>query len=194
MEKTLNINIGGMIYHINEDAFHILNQYLEKIKDEIKDLEGSQKIINHIELRIAELIREKLPNIRQLVTSEIIQEIILIMGKPEDISGWKNPKNTYSGKKSYRRMFRDPDKRIMGGVCSGLGAYWNLDPTLIRVIFLILTIFGMAGAIIYLICWIVLPEARTAAQKMEMRGEEVTINSIIDFFKSEFDNVKRKFE
>lgn len=91
-------------------------------------------------------------------------------------------------------MYRDPDNRIIGGVCSGLASYWHIDPAIVRIIFVILAIFGMAGVLIYLILWIVLPEAGTVAQKLEMRGEAVNFSNIGDFFREEFENVKRSFK
>jgi phage shock protein PspC (stress-responsive transcriptional regulator) len=193
MKKTLTINLGGMVYHIDEDAYLVLNDYLERIKSGIVMLEGSNEIYDDIENRIAEILSGRLRNSRQVVTIQDINSVIEIMGQPEDISGNDKSKRTNPGSKNYRRMYRDPDNRIIGGVCSGLAMYWNLDPTLVRVIFVVLTIFGMAGIIIYLILWIVLPEAQTAAQKIEMRGDSVTISSIIDFFKDEFENVKKSF-
>jgi phage shock protein PspC (stress-responsive transcriptional regulator) len=193
MKKTLTINLGGMVYHIDEDAYTILNDYLERIKNGISSLEGSNEIYDDIENRIAEIISGRLRNSRQVVTIQDINVVIDIMGQPEDISGIDKSKKSNKGSKNYRRMYRDPDNRIFGGVCSGLANYWNIDPTLVRVIFVILSIFGMAGVIIYLVLWIVLPEALTSAQKIEMRGENVTISSIIDFFKDEFENVKKSF-
>ena len=193
MKRTLTINLSGMVYHIDEDAYAILNDYLERIKSGINNLEGSNEIYEDIENRIAEIISERLRNSRQVVTIQDIEIVIGIMGQPEDISGNDKSKKSTIRSKNYRRMYRDSDNRIIGGVCSGLAIYWNLDPTLVRVIFVILTIFGMAGIFIYLILWIVLPEALTAAQKIEMRGENVTISSIIDFFKDEFENVKKSF-
>lgn len=91
-------------------------------------------------------------------------------------------------------MYRDPDNCIIGGVCGGLAAYWRVDPTIVRIIFILLAIFGMAGVIIYLILWVVLPEAHTVAQKLEMRGESVNLSSIGDFFREEFNNVKNSFK
>jgi phage shock protein PspC (stress-responsive transcriptional regulator) len=194
MKKTLTINLGGLVYHIDEDAYMLLNDYLERIKNGISGLEGNKEIYEDIENRIAELISNRLRASRQVVTILDINIVIGIMGEPEDISGNDNTKKSNLKDKNFRRIYRDPDSRIIGGVCSGLAIYWNLDPSIVRVVFVILTIFGMAGLIIYLILWIVLPEAQTAAQKIEMRGENVTISSIIDFFKDEFENVKKNFK
>jgi phage shock protein PspC (stress-responsive transcriptional regulator) len=194
MKSTISINLAGMNFHIDEDAYVILKQYLDRIKKEVQHIEGHEEIYNDIEVRISELTRERLNQYKEVITLGDIEDIISIMGEPEDISGKGQPGSSYRAKTSYRRMYRNPDDRIIGGVCSGMATYWNMDATLIRVIFVILTLFGMAGAIIYLILWIVLPEANTIAQKIEMKGEEVNIHTIIDFFKEEFRNVKRGFK
>lgn len=194
MKKTLAINLGGIVYHIDEDAYTLLKDYLDKIKQELKSTESEEEIYNDIESRIAEIISEKIRNNRQVVSISDIQEIIKIMGEPEDITGNVDSGRSKSEQKKYKRMYRDPDDRMIGGVCSGLAAYWNLDPTLVRVIFALLAFFGMAGIFIYLVLWIVLPEAITVAQKLEMRGEDVTLSSITDFMKDEFENVKRNFK
>jgi phage shock protein PspC (stress-responsive transcriptional regulator) len=91
-------------------------------------------------------------------------------------------------------MYRDPDNRVIGGVCSGLAAYWNMDPAIIRVVFIVLVLIGGSGLLVYLILWIVMPEAQTTAQKLEMRGEAVTIDNIKDFFRDEFEQVKKNFK
>jgi phage shock protein PspC (stress-responsive transcriptional regulator) len=194
MKKTLTINLGGIVYHIDEDAYTLLKDYLDKIKQELKSAESKEEIYNDIESRIAEIIGEKIKNNRQVVSINDIQEIIKIMGEPEDITGNEESGRPKGERKKYKRIYRDPDERMIGGVCSGLAAYWNLDPTLIRVIFALLAFFGMAGIFIYLVLWIVLPEAITVAQKLEMRGEDVTLSSITDFMKDEFENVKRNFK
>ena len=189
MKKTVTINLAGRIYNIDEDAFELLHNYLEGIREALKQTEGSQEIYEDIEARIAELLNEKLRN-RQVVIISDIRDIISLMGEPNDISGDTGQKSSYH---HYRRMYRDPDNSMIGGVCSGLAAYWRMDPTLVRVIFIILAVFGMAGILIYLILWILLPEAHTVAQKLEMRGEPVNFSSIRDFFAEEFENVKRSF-
>ena len=188
MKKTVTINLAGRVYHIDEDAFELLQNYLDGIRDALKQTEGSQEIYEDIEARIAELLNDKLRG-RQVVIISDVREIIGVMGEPNDISG-SGEKKSHS---HYRRMYRDPDNRMIGGVCSGMAAYWRIDPTIVRVIFVILAVFGTAGILIYLILWILLPEAHTVAQKLEMRGEPVNFSSIRDFFAEEFENVKRSF-
>jgi len=194
MKKTMTVNIAGMVYHIDEDAFDRLNQYLGKVKDELHSIEGGSEIYQDIEIRIGELFNDRLKNNRHVIILSDVEEIIAIMGQPGDISGSSEGKEYSSHSGNYRRMYRDPDNRIIGGVCSGLAAYWRIDPTLVRLIFIVLAIFGMAGVLIYLILWIILPEAHTVAQKLEMRGERVNLSNIGDFFRQEFENVKRSFQ
>lgn len=193
MKKTMTVNIGGSVYHIDEDAFEKLNIYLEEVKDELKSSEGGNEIIDDIEHRIGELFAEKLKIDRQVITLSDVEEVIRIMGKPGDISGHSDSEKNNSERSSYRRMYRDPDNRIIGGVSSGLAAYWQLDPTLVRIIFVLLCIFGLAGLLLYLILWIILPEASTVNQKLEMRGEPVNLSNIGEFFRKEFENVKKSF-
>lgn len=196
MKKTLTINLAGMVFHIDDDAFETLKNYLDRVKNELRSVDGGDEIYEDVEARISELFSEKLKNNKQVITQKEVDEIIRTMGQPGDISG-KSEGSQYKSndyRKSYRRMYRDPDNRIIGGVCSGLAAYWRVDPTIVRIIFILLAIFGMAGVLIYLILWIVLPEAHTVAQKLEMRGESVNLSNIGDFFRKEFNNVKNSFK
>jgi phage shock protein PspC (stress-responsive transcriptional regulator) len=194
MKKTLTVNLGGMVYHIDDDAYDELKKYLDRVRQELRSLDGGEEIYQDIETRIAELFSERLKNQGQVITLKEVEEVISILGDPEDISGNSTGESYKTRSRSYKRMYRDPDNRIIGGVCSGLASYWRIDPTIVRIIFVILAIFGMAGVLIYLILWIVLPEAGTVAQKLEMRGEAVNFSNIGDFFREEFENVKRSFK
>ena len=193
MKKTFTVNLAGLVYNIDEDAYNKLKDYLNAIESFLSDENERKEIMNDIETRISELLNEKISNVRAVITIEDINEIIKIMGEPDDFRDEdesKKTKSTTYGYRSYRRIYRDPDNRIIGGVCSGLAAYWRIDPTIVRVIFIILCIFGGSGLLIYLILWIIIPEAKTTAQKLEMRGEPVNVSNIIDFFKEEFEKVK----
>ena len=118
------------------------------------------------------------------------------MGEPQafaqDESELSNEKQTHQKSYSTRRMYRDPDNRMLGGVCSGLGAYFNLDPWVFRIIFIITGIFFLSGLLIYLILWVTIPEALTTAQKLEMRGEPITIENIKNTVRKEFEEVRQK--
>ena len=150
--------------------------------------------MNDIEVRIAELFNEKLTDYKKVITSKDVNEIIGIMGSPEQFGEPEN-ESTYKqrerfGPSGYRRMYRDPDNRILGGVCSGMSAYWQIDPLILRILFVIAFLGFGTGLIIYIILWIVLPEAKTKAQKLEMMGEKVNVSNIGKAFKEEFNNVK----
>lgn len=194
MRKTVTVNIAGLVFYIDDDAFAALNKYLNSVRSEFKSMEGGNEIYEDIESRIAELFNERLGNNRQVITLKEVEEVIEILGQPGDFfddseTGSFHPPHA----RPTKRLYRDTDNRIVAGVCSGLAAYWSMDPTLVRLVFVILAIFGMAGVLIYLILWLVLPEARTVAQKLEMRGEPVNLSNIGAFFREEFENVKRSF-
>ncbi|MDA3891608.1 MAG: PspC domain-containing protein [Salinivirgaceae bacterium] len=195
MKKTVKINIGGLLFHVDEDAFVILNAYLGKIKSHFKtDREGSE-IIADIENRIAELLQLRINDQKQVIILDDVNEMIEIMGRPEDFEGEPEAQKTYDEPLNRKRFYRDLDSNVIGGVCSGLGAYFGIDPVILRVLFVILS-FAMAGfpVAVYLVLWIVTPAALTTAQKMEMRGGDFTINDIEQRVKTEFDNVKGNFK
>ena len=126
-----------------------------------------------------------------------VDEMITIMGNPEEFDDEKDDGSfqassfTASG---YRRMYRDPDNRVLGGVCGGMGAYWHIDPVILRIIFVLAFLGFGVGLLIYILLWIVIPEAKTTAQKLEMKGEPVTISNIGRFVKDEFGNVKKNMK
>jgi phage shock protein PspC (stress-responsive transcriptional regulator) len=124
-----------------------------------------------------------------------VHNAISVLGTPEDIS---EEEGTSAREKfstpGYHRMYRDPDRRIIGGVCAGMGAYWSIDPWIVRVIFLIITMMGGLGILIYLILYIVLPEAKTTSQKIEMKGDPVNIHNIKESVKNEFENLRKNMK
>lgn len=197
MKKTVNINLAGMAFHIDEDAFARLKEFLHAIEKKLKSDVNKKEIISDIEARIAELLSERIGTKRQVVIISDIEYVRDIIGDPEvifDEEPSTEDTSSKSGQRRYRRMYRDPDNRVISGVCSGLASYWHLDPTVVRVVFVVLTVLGFSGVIIYLILLIILPEAQTTAQKLEMRGEPVTIENIKNFFTEEFENVKQNFK
>lgn len=195
MKKTIKINIGGAVFHVDEDALEILNAYLEKIKSHFStDREGSE-IITDIENRIAELLQLKLSDEKQAINIDDVNDVIEIMGRPEDFLQDEDNETFNAEPGNQKRFYRNLDNNVAGGVCSGLGAYFKIDPVILRVLFVILS-FPLAGfpAVLYLILWIIFPPAITTAQKMEMSGDNLTISDIEQRVKSEFDNVKGNFK
>jgi len=192
MKITVSINIGGMAFHIDEDAYTELKIYLRNLDRYFAKEPGSAEIMADIEARIADLLKARINDYKQVVTIQDVREVINTLGTPEDISDDSGSGHERLGSIGYHRMYRDPDNRIIAGVCSGMAAYWRIDPWIVRVIFIIISLPGGLGILIYVILWIVLPEAKTTAQKIEMKGEPVNIHNIKDSVKQEFDNVKEK--
>ena len=197
MKKTETINLGGIVFHIDEDAYSSLKKYLEKLEKELGKSEvDPREVMTDIEARIAEILSGRLSNVREVVTLDDINFVIEIIGEPEvineDEKAQKRSQNYYH-QRNYRKMYRDPDNRIIGGVCSGLSAYMNIDPVFLRIVAIVLTIFGGSGLVIYIIFWIILPEASSPTQKLEMRGESFTFENIKNFVSQEYENLKNSF-
>ena len=193
MKRTVTVNIGGQAFIIDEDAYAKLQEYLLLIEKEIKYFDDKHEILRDVEIRIAEIFKENSQGGNKVIDLKDIEDIIKIMGNPSDFSEmYDGSSKEHFEKTSYKRIYRDPDNKVLGGVCGGLGAYFNVDPVIIRILFIALVIAGGAGLLIYIILWIVVPEAKTVAQKLEMRGEPVNISNIGEKLKDEFNNVKRK--
>ncbi len=183
MNKTININLGGVFFHIDEIAYQKLKNYLDAIRRSLSDdPKGRDEIITDIESRIGELLSEKVKDVRQVINEKDIDEVVEIMGKPEDymvddeIFSDDNY-DSYSSKRS-KKLYRDGDDKFLGGVSSGMAHYFNVDVIWIRLAWLIAA-FGFGfGFIVYPILWILLPQANTTAEKLEMEGEPVNISNI----------------
>ena len=178
MKKTNTINLGGIIFHVDEDAFTKLQNYLNAIRSYFPKSEGQEEIIADIESRIAEIFQEKKISIITIVQ---VDDVIAIMGKPEDYGdGEHDEKITKPHEKNQRirKIFRHPDDKILGGVCGGLGAYFNVDPVLFRLGFLLTMFIGGFGFFVYLILWVIAPLADRASDHLEMHGEPVTAGTI----------------
>lgn len=195
MNKTININLGGFFFHIDEGAYQKLRRYLESIARSLSDdPQGKNEIIADIEARISELLSEKITDVRQVVNENDIDDIITIMGQPEDYaeteetytqSNYAYTRNNTSGKK----LFRDGDDKFLGGVASGIAHYFDVDTIWIRLGLLALFFGAGFGVLIYIILWILLPEAKTTAEKLQMEGEPVNIDNIEKKIRKEFHNV-----
>ena len=191
MKITVSINIGGYSFNIDEDAYAELKRYLRNLELHFAGEESSSEILSDIESRMAELFRAKLTGYKQVINIDDVHQVISILGTPEDISDTERPttRDKFSSP-GYHRMYRDTDHRVIGGVCSGMAAYWDIELWLVRVIFFVLLLMGV-GILIYLILYIVLPEAKTTAEKIEMKGNPVNIHNIKDSVKKEFDSVRK---
>jgi phage shock protein PspC (stress-responsive transcriptional regulator) len=193
MKKTITINLSGVIFHIDEDAYHLLGQYLDSLRHHFAPDEGMAEIMTDIETRIAEILQKKVVEGRQVITIDDIREIMKIMGQPREIdSNGEHPGGDQSEGREPRRFYRDPDERMIAGVCSGIAAWLRMDPVWVRLIFILTVFLGGSGILIYLILWIVMPEARTTTDRLRMRGEPVTIRNIEQSIREEWDEVRKR--
>ncbi|MEL4308739.1 PspC domain-containing protein [Joostella sp. CR20] len=199
MNKTININLANTFFHIDEDAYLKLQRYLEAIKRSFTDSQGKSEIIADIEARIAELFSERVQHDRQVITTKEVDEIITIMGQPEDYlvdeeifeDEPKSRKETHN--KSTKQLYRDTDHKYIGGVCAGLSHYVNIDALWTRLLFILIALLSFGtGILIYILLWILVPEASTTAQKIAMTGEPVNISNIEKKIKEGFDEVSEK--
>lgn len=207
MKKTLTVNLGGTVFSIDDDAYRLLDNYLENLRLHFAKEEGAEEIVDDIELRISELFTEKVAAGQQVITISDVEAVIAQMGKPEEMEGEEetsqaagNKDNNKNSRAGYgagqwdgnpadgqpaqgatvkHHLYRDPDNKMLGGVWSGLALYLGWDVTVIRLISILLLFFSyFSVGLLYLILWIVIPEAQTATEKLNMRGEEVNMENI----------------
>ena len=195
MNKTVNINLAGIFFHIDEDAYLKLQRYLEAIKRSFTDSQGRSEIISDIEARIAELFTERVQNEKQVIGTKEVDDVITIMGQPEDYLVddeifEDEPQRTYTKRNTNsKKLYRDTDNSYVGGVSAGLGHYFGIDAVWIRLIWILLIFGAGTGVLLYILLWIFVPEATTTSEKLMMRGEPVNISNIEKKIKDGFDSV-----
>ncbi len=201
MNKTVNINLAGTFFHIDEDAYQKLQRYLEAIKRSFTDSQGRNEILADIEARIAELFNERVENDKQVVSIKEVEQVITIMGQPEDYMVDEEifddePKRTYTSSRtsSTRKLYRDTESAYIGGVSSGLAHYFDVDPLWIRIAWVILFFGFGTGFLVYILLWILMPAAETTSEKLAMSGKPVNITNIEEKVKEGFSNVKESLD
>ena len=173
MKKVININFQGRVIPIEESAYDVLKVYVESLRRFFANEEGRDEIINDIEGRIAELFGESLKKGSTCITDEDVNNVINSMGRPEDFEGEEsNMQSQLGGNQQQQqsnfhqytepgasrgRLYRDTNEKMLGGVCSGIAAYFRIDPTVVRLLFLVLFFGGGSGFLLYLLLWIILP-------------------------------------
>lgn len=195
MKTTVNINISGQSFIIDEDAFQHLSVYLNNIKSRFSNENEAKEVVEDIEARIAELFITSSTASRSVVSMQQVEQVIAKLGKPEDIfmedESSESKSNFNAGasqsnhqNRSNARLFRNPDDKKVSGLLSGISAYFGLaDPSILRIIFVVLCVFS-AGTlaipliVIYIGLSAILPLANTASEKLQMRGEDVNLNNI----------------
>ena len=222
MNKTVSINLGGIFFHIEEDAYTRLESYLDSINRHFSHEEGADEILEDIEARVAEMFQETLSQSkREVVLPSDVSQMIGVMGLPDqfdepeaghaqahvyekvhesqnqgDHSTKDIPKGERaSNRKKSRRLYRNSEEAFMGGVCAGLSDYFGIeDPIWIRMAFAISFFTGGWGLLPYILLWSIVPEAKTPAQKLAMKGEPINVSNIEKIVKEGMDNLKHTIE
>jgi len=186
MKKTLSIHLGRQLFVIEEDAFDRLQEYLKRLEASLKEENGIAEIIEDIEMRFAELLMLYLGENRKVVTLEDVTKAIASLGEPEEISDESGeeksaPLPTDGDSYRNRRLYRDAEGGVLGGVCSGIAAYLNIDPVIVRVAFIVFTFIGLAIPL-YIVLWVIIPSASTPSERLQMHGKPVTVDSLKEEF------------
>ena len=206
MNEILNVNLGGYPFTIDNDAYHHINKYLSAIQRHFADSDGCDEILDDIEARMAELFTEYLQG-KAIISMKELDAVIKVMGKPEDFGAEsydddfeeerreseKSYKGRYDHIKTGKRFFRDPEEKVIGGVCGGIAAYFGItNPMWIRLGFLGLIFFAGIPILLYPILWAIVPEAKTAGDKLKMKGEPATVSNIARTVEEEFERTLKQ--
>lgn len=193
MKKTTNIHLSGIIFNIEEDAYEKLSHYLKSIETHFSNHTGKKEILEDIENRIAEILSSKVSNYKQVVTLEDVNEVIQTLGEVDqfETESGQSEKQEYSTT-IKKRFYRNPDDKIIGGVCGGIAAYFDIDPLWIRLAWAIAFFVFGTGLFVYILLWIIIPEAQTPSQKLEMRGEQINLSNISKGITEDLNQLKNK--
>lgn len=196
MKKTVSVNIKGINFLIEEDAYELLQDYLDRLQKNLKNEDGSQEIIEDVELRIAELASSKLSESKTVVELEDIKTILAALGDPEDYIDDENSSEAESfGQKinnenTEKRLFRDTDNAVIAGVCAGIANFFKIDVVFIRALFVIIFLFAGFGIPVYIIMWIIVPKAKTTIDRLRMKGKPITVETVREEVETAADRLK----
>ena len=203
MNKTIIININGIVFHIEEDAYETLRSYMIDIKRHFGKSEDSKEILEDIENRIAEMFSERIESGRkEVINNEDVNDVIAQMGRVSDFDtadesyGEGYTQQDYTNNQSFsfgKKLMRDPDDTVISGVCSGIGHYVGLEARWVRLLFVLFVLLGGSGILAYVILWIIMPVAITRADKMEMRGEAPNLQNFKKNFEEEMSGFRENF-
>ncbi len=204
MHKTISITIGGLLFHVEEQAYQRLDSYLQSVRAHFARIEDSDEIVGDIESRIAEHFSEKLGRAKQVINVKDVDALIATMGTVKDFEAFeptdpdshatdeqtRAAESEQATARASRRLYRDPDDQVIAGVASGLAKYFGIDPAIVRIVFVVLIFAHGLGVLAYIILWIAVPTAKTPGQKLSMQGEPVTLRG----FESQLHQTVRSFD
>ena len=183
MKEITRIHLAKTPFSVEVDAKKSLEQYLNSIQ---KNMHAEPEAMREIEARMVELLAERGVSKDGVISHDDVVAVQQQMGEPQDFADGEAPETVDTAEtnanKPTKRLMRDPDNAILGGVCAGIAAYWGINPLWVRLLFIFspFITFG-TSLLIYIVLWISMPEAQTAAEKLQMRGEEVTLDSLKNF-------------
>lgn len=196
MYKTISIHLQGTPFQIEEGAYEILRNYLDRLKRVLHNQKGSEEIVQDVELRMAELFTKQLQPSKKVIEQAMVEEVLAILGNPEIFGDDEatTEKESYSSPEATieKRLFRDEENAILGGVCAGFANYMNWDVTFIRAIYVLLIIFGGFGFPLYIVLWIITPKAKTSFEKLQMKGKPVNLESMKSEIENAADRIQKK--
>jgi phage shock protein PspC (stress-responsive transcriptional regulator) len=185
MKKTISINLKGIHFIIEEDAYETLQAYLRRLEQTLGNTEGKQEIIDDIEMRIAELFSEKLDESgKQVVEMTDVESTLVTLGEPEEFideeeRGSNETQSEFVDEgKSRKKLFRDLENANIAGVCAGLANYFSMDVMIVRLIFIFIVLFGGFAIPLYIVLWIVIPKVNSNIDRLRMRGIPVTVENV----------------
>ncbi len=196
MKKTVSVNIKGINFLIEEDAYELLQDYLDRLKVSLKNETGSQEIIEDVELRIAEISSSKLTDSKTVIELNDIKEILAALGDPEDFIDDENEdepsRSSYKSndQHSEKRLFRDSDNAILGGVCAGIANYFKIDVVIIRALFIVIFFAAGFGIPVYIILWFIVPKTKSTIDRLRMKGRPITVETVREEVENAAENLK----
>lgn len=203
MNKVVNVNLGGMPLILDENAHQHLSKYLKLLKIHFEKTEGSAEILTDIEVRLGEILKDRLHE-REITNLDDVKHAIAVMGTPEDLGAendWEDIAEDAEREKSDernkyqtgKRLLRDPQNKVISGTCSGLAAYFGIsDPVWVRLAFVLLMFVYGSTLIVYIVLWVITPEARSAKDRLMMRGEKIDVDAISKKVREEFKKVEKQ--
>ncbi|MEK7649851.1 MAG: PspC domain-containing protein [Patescibacteria group bacterium] len=176
MEKTVQITIGATLFQLTQAAYDELASYLASLRSHFAEETGHDEILHDIESRIAEKLLEKKQDV---ITKKDVTSVLSEMGSASEMDEEAAPHDTETlPRGTYKKLYRDTQDARIAGVASGIAKYFDIEIFWLRIIFLISILFGGTGIFLYIVLWILVPEAKTSSQKLEMRGDPVNLEGI----------------
>lgn len=200
MKKTISIHIKGFPFIIEEIAHTRLENYLNRLKSALHGQEGADEIMEDIEIRIAELLNGKTTQFKQVIEDNDVVDVLNTLGDPSDYAENEgatqfeesNYSNTNPKEHRERRLYRDTENGYIGGVCAGLAGYFNIDPTIIRLIWAGAFFLGGVGLFFYIILWSIIPKANSSIDRLRMKGKPINVDTVKEEVERAARNVSEK--